>query len=69
MAIQSSQMYRLKSGKIIFLYTLSSSIVSLRRYMDNLRKDSTGFSHRDLGSTEVTVEVPALLYSVCVPAL
>lgn len=34
--------------------------------MGNLRKDSKGFSHRDLGSTKVTEEVPALLFTVCV---
>lgn len=66
--IQSSQMYRHSSWNIIFLHTTSSSIVSLRRHMENLGKDSWGLSHKDLGSTKVTEKLRALPYTVCVPA-
>ena len=62
--IQSSQMYRHSSWKIVFLHSLSSSFVSLRGHMENLGKDSKIFSHQDLCSRKVCEEVPAPLYTV-----
>lgn len=69
MAIQSSQMYRHRSRKIVLLHALSRSVVSLRRHVDILGNGGIGFSHKDLGSTRVTEKVAAVIYAACAPAL